>query len=219
MIYTLNKLNNSVDPDDWADTKSYIVNAYFNPTRNEIIFPAAILQPPFLDLNKSDIYNYGNLGGVIGHEIIHGFDDQGSKFDDKGNMYDWWTERDRKNYQTRVDQIIKAYDDQGINGRLTVGENIADFGAVNMPLYALSLKLNRELTNKEIREFYISFATHWQYLLREEAAYERILSDPHAFADLRVNVPLANQKLFQSVFNIKPGDDMYIDPKDMLTIW
>jgi len=219
MIYTLNKLNNTVDPDDWSGTQSYIVNAYFNPTRNEIIFPAAILQSPFLDLKKSDIYNYGNLGGVIGHEIIHGFDDQGSKFDDKGNIHDWWTEIDKKNYQNRVNQIIKAYDDQGINGSLTVGENIADFGAVDMPLNALSLKFKRQLVNKEIREFYISFATHWQYLLRPEVIEERMLSDPHAFADLRVNIPLANQKLFQSVFNIKPGDKMYINPKDMISIW
>jgi len=218
MINLLNKLNSNVDPDDW-DLPAYVVNAYFNPTRNEIIFPASILQPPFLDMSKPDVYNYGNIGSVIGHEIIHGFDDQGSTYDENGTINNWWTSEDKLKYNEKVSKIVSIYDEQGINGKLTAGENIADFGAVIMPLYGLEYKLNRKLNDDDIRDFYKGYAHHWQYLLRPEAAEERRLSDPHAFADLRVNIPLMNQKLFQMVFKIKPGDKMYMKSDDMLIIW
>jgi len=218
MIHSLNKLNSMIDPDDW-DLPSFTVNAYFNPTRNEIIFPASILQPPFLDLTKPDVYNYGNIGSVIGHEIIHGFDDQGSKFDENGSINDWWTAEDKLKFSEKVKRIITIYDNNGVNGKLTAGENIADFGAVVMPLYALKYKLKRDLTNDDIRDFFKSYANHWHYLLRPESAEERKLSDPHAFADLRVNVPLSHQSLFQNLFNIKPDDKMYVKPTDILTIW
>lgn len=216
-IDELNKLNKNVNFDDWDNLSSFTVNAYFNPTRNEIIFPAAILQPPFLDLNKSDIYNYGNIGSIIGHEIIHGFDDQGSKYDENGSLVDWWNEIDKKNFNIKVNKIIELYSNEGINGKLTAGENIADFGAVVMPLYALKYKFKRDLTDAEIRDFYMAYASHWEYLIRPELVSERILTDPHAFADLRVNIPLRNQKLFQKVFNIKTGSKMH--NKDFLTIW
>lgn len=215
--HELEKLNKNVNFDNWDNLSSFTVNAYFNPTRNEIIFPAAILQPPFLDLNKSDIYNYANIGSIIGHEIIHGFDDQGSKYDENGSLVNWWNEIDRNNFNIKVDKIIELYSNQGINGKLTAGENIADFGAVVMPLYALKYKFNRELTDAEIREFYIAYSSHWQYLIRPELVEERLLTDHHAFADLRVNIPLKNQKLFQRVFNIKVGSNMY--NRDFLTIW
>lgn len=218
MTYTLNKLNKPVDINDW-DLPSYIVNAYFNPTRNEILFPAAILQPPFLDINKSDIYNYGHIGSIIGHEIIHGFDDQGAKFDENGSINDWWTPSDKVKYEKKVKKIIEIYDAEGINGKLTAGENIADFGAVIMPLIGLKYKLKRDLTEDEIKEFFISYANHWQYLIRPEAAEERKLSDPHAFSDLRVNVPLKNNHIFQKIFRLKEGNGMYIDPKNILTMW
>lgn len=218
MTYTLNKLNKPVDINDW-DLPSYIVNAYFNPTRNEILFPAAILQPPFLDITKSDIYNYGHIGSIIGHEIIHGFDDQGAKFDENGSINDWWTPEDKAKYEKKVKQIIAIYDAEGINGKLTAGENIADFGAVIMPLIGLRYKLKRDLTDDEIKEFFMSYANHWQYLIRPEAAEERKLSDPHAFSDLRVNVPLKHNHIFQRVFKIKEGHNMYINPKNILTMW
>ena len=217
-IYQLNKLNNPVDFNDW-ELPSYIVNAYFNPSRNEIIFPAAILQSPFFDLTKSDIYNYANIGSVIAHEIIHSFDDQGSKFDENGSINDWWTEEDRKKYNLKVNQIIDIYNNEGIDGSLTAGENMADFGAATLPLYALKYKLNRKITNEDIKDFYVAYARHWEYLLRKEAVDERKLSDPHSFADLRVNIPLKHQKLFQKVYNIKPGDKMYIEEKNILNIW
>ena len=218
MTYTLNKLNKSVDLEDW-ELPSYIVNAYFNPTRNEILFPAAILQPPFLDLTKDDIYNYGHIGTVIGHEIIHGFDDQGSKFDENGSISDWWETDDKIKYDEKVKKIIQIYNLEGINGKLTAGENIADFGAVVMPLFGLKYRLKRGLTNDEIKKFYKSYALHWQYLIRPEAAEERRLSDPHAFSDLRVNVPLKNSVIFQEIFDIQPTDRMYIEPDEILTIW
>ena len=218
MTYTLNKLNKPVDINDW-DLPSYIVNAYFNPTRNEILFPAAILQPPFLDITKSDIYNYGHIGSIIGHEIIHGFDDQGAKFDENGSINDWWSPEDKAKYEKKVKQIIAIYDAEGINGKLTAGENIADFGAVIMPLIGLKYKLKRDLTDEEIKQFFMSYANHWQYLIRPEAAEERKLSDPHAFSDLRVNVPLKHNHVFQKVFKIKEGHNMYVNPKNILKMW
>lgn len=216
-IYELSKLGKLIDENDW-DIPSYMVNAYFNPSKNEIIFPTAILQPPFIDMDKSDIYNYGHIGTVIGHEIIHGFDDQGSKFDEYGTLKDWWTKEDKQKFQAKVDKIIKIYNDNGVNGKLTAGENIADFGAVVMPLYSLKYKLGK-LTDDDIREFYKSYAHHWQYILTQESADERRLTDPHAFADQRVNIPLKNQPYFKKVFNPKEGDKMYIKSEDMLIIW
>ncbi len=217
-IHNLSKLNSNVDSDDW-DLPSYIVNAYYNPSRNEIIFPASILQKPFLDLDRSDIYNYGNIGSIIGHEIIHGFDDQGAKYDENGSLNNWWSDDDKLKYQEKVNKIIAIYDAEGINGKLTAGENIADFGAVIMSLYGLEYKLQRRLTDDEIREFYTSYASHWQYLITPQAAEERRLSDPHAFSDLRVNIPLKHQSEFQRVFGIGPRDKMYVDTNDRLTIW
>jgi len=217
-IFNLNKLNSKVNPDEW-DLPSYMVNAYYSPTSNEIIFPAAILQPSFFNIKKSDIYNYANIGSVIGHEIIHGFDDEGSKYDENGTLNNWWTDLDNKKYNEKVKQIINIYNKEGINGKLTAGENIADFGAVILPLKALKYKLKRELTTEEVKEYYSLYATHWQYLVTKQAIDEKILSDPHAFADLRVNVPLKHQKQFQEVFKIKQGDKLYVDPKDQLIIW
>jgi len=195
------------------------VNAYFNPTRNEILFPAAILQPPFLDLTKSDIYNYGNIGSVIGHEIIHGFDDQGSKFDENGSIKEWWTVDDKNEFNKKVKKIIQIYNNEGINGKLTAGENIADFGAVTMPLLGLKYKFKRSLTNDETKDFFMAYASHWQYLITPQAAEERRLSDPHAFSDLRVNIPLKNNLDFQRIFDVKQGSGMYIQPENMLNIW
>ena len=218
LIYNLNKINYPVNKDMW-DIPAYIVNAYYNPTSNEIILPASILQPPFVDINKPDTYNYANIGSIIGHEIIHGFDDQGSIFDENGIINNWWTDSDYKRFNLKVDQIIKIYDDEGINGKLTAGENIADFGAVILPLNAIEYKLNRKLNDIEIKDFYIGYASNWQYLIREKLIDESKLSDPHAFGDLRVNVPLKHQHKFKKVFNIKKGDKLYVKSEDILTIW
>lgn len=220
-IYHLKKLKSKIDINEW-DVPSFIVNAYYNPPRNEIIFPASILNEPFLDLNEDFVYNYGHLGSIIGHEIIHGFDDNGSQYDAYGNIKNWWTPEDKKNYKQKVKKIVDIYNNIGVNGKLTAGENIADFGAVIMPLYGLIEKLNNEnikINVKTIQKFYIEYSKHWKYLIRNEYADNKILNDPHSFAYMRVNIPLKNQKLFQTVFNIKPSDKMYIEPNEYLTIW
>jgi putative endopeptidase len=218
MIYQLNKLNSNIESDNW-DLPSYIVNAYFIPTRNEIIFPASILQSPFLDITKSHIYNYGNIGSIIGHEIIHGFDDQGALYDENGSINNWWSNEDKLKYNEKVSKIVSIYESQGINGKLTAGENIADFGSVIMPLYGLQYKLDRNLNNHEIKKFYKTYAKHWQYIIRKEVAEESILTDVHSFANFRVNIPLMNQKLFQNVFKLRQDNKMYMKTEDILKIW
>ena len=215
--YQLNQLNNNVDFNEW-DIPSFSVNAYYDPTKNEIIFPTSILQAPFLDLTKSDIYNYANIGSIIGHEIIHGFDDQGSKYDENGNVKNWWSYEDKQKFDSKVKKIIKIYDAHGVNGKLTAGENIADFGSVTIPLYALKYKLSN-ITKNDIKQFYIHYAEHWQYLMTEEAKEERRLTDPHAFGHLRVNVPLSHQTLFHRIFDIGPLHKMYIPTEERLSIW
>ena len=215
--YQLNKLNSNVDFNEW-NIPSFSVNAYYDPTKNEIIFPTSILQEPFIDLSKSDIYNYANIGSVIGHEIIHGFDDQGSKYDEKGNVKNWWSYEDRQKFDSKVKKIIKIYDACGVNGKLTAGENIADFGSVTIPLYALKYKLS-DVTKKDIQQFYIHYAEHWQNLMTEESKEERRLTDPHAFGHLRVNVPLSHQSLFHRVFEIEPKHRMYVRTEERLSIW
>jgi putative endopeptidase len=216
--YALNKINKKIDPNEW-NFPSFIVNALYNPTQNEIIFPMAIMFPPFLDLSRSDIYNYANIGSVIAHEIIHAFDDQGSRFDENGNINNWWDETDKKNFKKKVNKIIEIYDSEGVNGKLTAGENIADFGSVVIPLHALNYKSDNKLTLDNVRNFYKYYAEHWQYLLRTEAEEEHKLNDPHSSAHLRVNIPLKHQKTFQKVFNIKSGNKMFVNKNDMLTIW
>jgi putative endopeptidase len=218
MNYHMKKLNKKVNKEEW-NTPSYIVNAYYNPSRNEIIFPAAILQPPFLDITKSYIYNYANFGSIIAHEIIHGFDNNGSKFDHDGNLNNWWMPDDLNKYNAKVNKIIDIYNKEGIDGKLTAGENIADFASVILPLYGIRYQLNRLLTVDEIKQFYIEYTKHWQYLMREEAAQHALLKDPHSFAYLRTNIPLKNQKLFQKVFEIKEGDKMFITDNHILKIW
>lgn len=218
MIYNLNKLNQNINPDNW-DTSAFIVNAYYHPTLNQIIFPTAILQPPFIDLSKSDIYNYGHIGSIIGHEIIHSFDDQGSKFDENGSINDWWLPEDKIKYNEKVAKIIEIYDTEGINGKLTTGENIADFGAITMALYGLKYKLNNKLNINDIKEFYKAYASNWRYLIKPELVEIKRLTDNHAFADLRVNIPLQHQKIFHQIFKTKPGDKMYKKLEDILYIW
>jgi predicted metalloendopeptidase len=162
--HMINKLNKNIDTDEWH-MPAYIVNAYYNPTNNEIVFPTAILQPPFIDLNKSDIYNYAHIGCIISHEIIHGFDVQGSMFDDTGLIKNWWVNDDKLKYNNKVNEIIKIYNDEGINGRLTAGENIADFGAISIAIQALQNK-SQNLSRSDIRYFYKMYAHNWQYIAR-----------------------------------------------------
>jgi putative endopeptidase len=216
--FAFNKIMNNVERNKW-DTSSYEVNAYYNSTKNIIVFPAAILQSSFINLNKSDIYNYARFGAVVGHEIIHGFDDNGSKFDKDGNLKSWWSKEDNKNFRIKVDEIIKIYNEEGINGTLTAGENIADFGAVIMSLQGLKNKLGRDLRKDELKEFYKQYASLWRYLINPTIIDEKILTDPHAFAELRVNIPLKHQPEFQYAFDIKPNHKMYVSKNNMFKIW
>ena len=227
--YDINKIGKAVDPVDWGMTPQ-TVNAYYSPTRNEIVFPAAILQPPFFNMDADDAVNYGGIGGVIGHEIGHGFDDQGSKYDGSGNLRSWWTPQDRKAFDALGDKFAKQYDEFApldglhVNGRLTLGENIGDLAGVTIGYRAYEMSLNGEeppvidgLTGPQ--RFFMGWAQVWRSKIREDALRARLLSDPHSPAEYRVLGPLRNVDAFYSAFNVKEGDKMYLAPEQRVKIW
>ena len=195
------------------DIESYSVNAYYSCINNEIIFPTAILQPPFIDLNKSIIYNYANIGTIIGHEIIHSLDDNGSLFDKHGNLNSWWTDYDKKEYNKLVDNIKNIYK----NGDLTSGENIADLAALDISLEVLIkyYKINID----QIKEYFKEYAISNRTIIRKENSNIRALSDYHADSEDRTNNPIKHNKLFQLIYNLKEGNKMYVDLKDIVKIW
>ena len=211
MILNLNNL--SITNKFLWNTESYIVNAYYNCSYNEIILPTAILQPPFIDLEKSIIYNYANIGSIITHEIIHSLDDVGSLFDLHGNLNKWWLDEDYSKYLILVDDIEKIY----VNGKLTSGENIADFGAVTISLEVL-IRLYK-INIDGVKDFFKEYAISNRSITREETKKERKLTDYHAESIERVNIPLKHNKLFQHVYNTNKNDIMYIDIKDIVEIW
>lgn len=227
--YDLSRAGKPVDPADWSMTPQ-TVNAYYSPTRNEIVFPAAILQPPFFNLEADDAVNYGGIGGVIGHEIGHGFDDQGSKYDGGGNLRDWWTAEDRKAFDALGDRLAAHYDSYSpiegmhVNGRLTLGENIGDLAGVTIGYRAYI----RSLEGKEPpvidgltgpQRFYMGWAQVWRSKIREDALRSRLLSDPHSPAEYRVLGPLKQVDPFYQAFGVKEGDGMYLRPEDRVKIW
>ena len=227
--YEVAKIAKPVDPVDWGITPQTI-NAYYSPTRNEIVFPAAILQPPFFNLNADDAVNYGGIGGVIGHEIGHGFDDQGSKYDGGGNLKNWWTPVDRKAFDKLGDAFVKQYDSfqplegQNVNGRLTLGENIGDLAGIAIGYKAYTMSLNGQespvidnLTGAQ--RFFMGWAQVWRSKMREDALRARLLSDPHSPAQYRVNGPLPNVDAFYQAFEVKEGDKMYLPPSQRVKIW
>lgn len=207
------------------------VNAYYNPVQNEIVFPAGILQPPFYDPNKSDIYNYGSIGTVIGHEICHGFDNQGKKFDEEGNYKNWWSESDDQQYNERIKIMEKQYDNilvenKKVDGKLTLGENIADLCGVSIALDALQNHLKKNVVstsilNKtyDIKEFYITYAKLWKQLITRQELDKRLKVDPHSPAILRVNQVLRNVDDFYITFNIKPWNKMYLSKEKRVVLW
>ena len=229
--YINRKVNKPVDKAEWQMTPQ-TVNAYYNPTTNEICFPAAILQPPFFDPNADDAVNYGGIGGVIGHEMSHGFDDQGSQFDKYGNQNDWWTAADKKNFEARTKVLvdffssIEALPDKKINGKLTLGENIGDNGGLNIAFRALQndLKANPAL-NKTIdgftpeQRFFLSWATVWAGNARPEFVDRQIKTDPHSPAEARVNAALPQIDAWYKAFNVKKGDKLFLDKKKRAHIW
>ncbi len=227
--YEVGKLERPVDRTEWAMTPQ-TVNAYYNPTKNEIVFPAAILQPPFFDPAADDAVNYGAIGAVIGHEIGHGFDDQGAKFDGEGKLADWWNDRDGAAFAARGRKLVEQYSAYEplpglkVNGQLTLGENIGDLGGVNMAYHAYRMSLNGKeapvldgLTGDQ--RFFLSWAQVWRSKYRDEALREQVLSDPHSPARYRVNGVVRNVDAWYAAFGVTEADALYLKPAERVSIW
>ncbi|BCK59357.1 peptidase M13 [Nocardia wallacei] len=228
----LNKLGGPVDRDEWFMTPQ-TVNAYYNPGMNEIVFPAAILQPPFFDMNADDAANYGGIGAVIGHEIGHGFDDQGSKYDGDGNMVDWWTDADRAEFGKRTKALIDQYsrfspadlpDNHTVNGEFTIGENIGDLGGLSIALQAYKIALDGAeppivdgLTG--LQRVFFGWAQVWRTKARKEEAIRRLAVDPHSPPEFRCNGVVRNLDGFHEAFEVTEGDALYLDPAQRVRIW
>ena len=223
------KVNQPVDSDEWHMTPQTI-NAYYSPTSNEITFPAAILQPPFFDPEADEAYNYGGIGCVIGHEMTHGFDDQGCNFDKNGNFTNWWTDSDRKQFNKRAKVMEKYFDGlevlhgEHVNGKLTLGENIADNGGIKISFMALSNILkDKDLDTKDgftpQQRFFISYAFIWAGVIRPEEQRSRLKTDPHSPMNLRVNGQLPHLQPWYDAFGITKKSPMYIPPQKRADIW
>ncbi len=225
----VSRLGRPTDRDEWFMTPQ-TVNAYYNPQFNEIVFPAAILQPPFFDPHADTAVNYGGIGGVIGHEMGHGFDDQGSKSDAHGIQRNWWTPEDRKRFEERTAALVAQYDEyeplpgQHINGRLTLGENIGDLGGVSIALYAYHLAT----AGQDIpvldgyngdQRFFLGWAQVWKSKARPEFLLRQLRSDPHSPAEFRVNGIVRNVPEWYDAFAVQPGDKLYLPPEKRVQIW
>ncbi|MFN4083406.1 MAG: M13 family metallopeptidase [Bacteroidia bacterium] len=227
----INRLGKPIDRTRWGMTPQ-TVNAYYSATLNEIVFPAAIMQPPFFDPKADVATNYGSIGAVIGHELTHGFDDQGSKYGPDGNLKSWWTEEDRKKFEERTKVLVNQFNsfevlpELFINGELTLGENIADLGGLLIAYDALKIYLQKNpKANRKIdgytpeQRFFIGFAQVWKNQSRPEYIRNQILTDPHSPAEYRVKGTLKNMQAFFDAFNITEKDKMYRKPEDRAVIW
>jgi putative endopeptidase len=223
------RINQPVDKTEWGMTPSTI-NAYYNPSFNEIVFPAAILQAPFFDPKADDAVNYGAIGAVIGHEISHGFDDQGSKYDGKGVFQDWWTKEDRANFDARTKALVKQYDAYeplpGLHviGQNTLGENIADNAGLAIALKAYHLSLHGKRASKlngytGDQRLYLSFGQVWRTKMRDSAVRTQTLSNEHTVAEFRVIGPTRNQDEWYDAFDVKPGQKYYLPPAERVHLW
>lgn len=225
----VDKLGKPIDREEWGMTPQ-TVNAYYNPELNEIVFPAAILQPPFFNAAADDAVNYGGIGAVIGHEISHGFDDQGAQYDGLGNLRDWWSKEDHEKFAAKTALLIKQYSAYSplpgyqVNGELTLGENIADNAGLAIAYKAYKLSL----AGKEApvidgftgdQRFFIGFGQVWRGKLRDQEMIVRVKTDPHSPPEFRGNGTLKNQPGFYSTFGVKEGDKMYLPPEQRVTIW
>ena len=226
----LAKLGKPVDRAEWG-MNPQTVNAYYNPSLNEIVFPAAILKPPFFDLNADDAVNYGGIGAVIGHEISHGFDDSGSRYNADGNLVNWWTDEDLKQFTALGTALADQYSaleplpGTKVDGKFTLGENIGDLGGINAAYDGLQLYL-KEKGNPGLidgytpeQRFFISWATVWRTKMRDEAIKNQVKTDPHSPGMYRAYVPLQNVEAFYKAFNIQPNNGMYLKPEDRVKIW
>ncbi len=237
MAYMFSKINKPVDKDEWLMTPQ-TVNAYYNPTTNEICFPAAILQPPFFNMNADEAANYGAIGVVIGHELTHGFDDQGRQYDEKGNLNDWWTEEDSKNFDNNKKALVDAFsavkvlEDGGNgeplygNGELTLGENIADNGGLHVSYLAMQNAMQQNQVNKEQMDgftpeqrFFLAYAAVWASNINNEGILNLTQNDVHSLGRNRVNIALPQVTEFIEAFGIKEGDGMWLAPEKRAQLW
>lgn len=227
--FQLAKVGKPVDKSEWFTTPP-TVTAYNNPTANEIVFPAGILQPPYFDNNADDALNYGGIGMVIGHEITHTFDDQGAQYDKNGNLKNWWTKEDYAQFKSRIQQVINLYNtytvlgDLHINGAMTVGENTADIAGLAVAYDAFKMTEQGKGNTKidgytPDQRFFISLAKIWRVKMKDEFLRLWINNNPHSPPNWRVNGPLMNTTPFYNAFNVKPGDKMFLPEKDRITIW
>lgn len=229
--YEAAKIGQPIRRHEWLMTPQ-TVNAYYHPLRNEIVFPAAILQPPFFDAEADDAVNYGAIGAVIGHEIGHGFDDQGSTCDGEGRLRDWWTPADKEAFQARTAALVDQYDgltpalvpDAQVNGRLTLGENIGDLGGVGIAYQAWRLATDG-IEPEPIdgipatQRFFLSYARAWQTKRRDEAVRQQVATDPHSPEEFRVNQVLRNVDAYYEAFGVTPEDAAWLPPEQRVTIW
>ncbi len=225
------RVGKAVDRTEWHMTPE-TVNAYFNPQQNEIVFPAGILQPPFFDVTMDDAVNYGAIGVVIGHEMTHGYDDEGRKYDADGNLNDWWTETDAKAFEERAQRVVDEYNGfealpgLHVNGKLTLGENLADLGGIHIAYEALQRALAKDPSQRKSidgftpeQRFFISFAQVWRTNIREAEAQRLVTVDPHSPGRFRSFGPLLNVQEFYDAFDIKPGGAMWLPPEKRAVIW
>jgi putative endopeptidase len=225
----LNRQGGPVDRTEWGMTPQ-TVNAYYSPPLNEIVFPAAILQPPFFNMEADDAVNYGAIGAVIGHEIGHGFDDSGSQFDGDGVLRNWWTDEDRAEFEKRTSKLIDQYnefrpfDDLSVNGEFTLGENIGDLGGISIGLLAYKMSLNGEEAPvidgfTGIQRVFLGFGQIWSRKFRDEELRKRIATDPHSPAEYRANGSVRNVPEWYTAFNVQEGDALYLPPEERVKIW
>ncbi len=225
----IGKIGQPVDRNEWFMSPP-TVNAYYNPSMNEIVFPAGILQPPFFDPNADDAVNYGGMGAVIGHELTHGFDDQGAKYDFEGNLKDWWTKEDLEKFNARAEMVDKQYsaytvlDNLHVNGKLTMGENIADIGGLNIAYTALQKALEKNHPGEIAgftpeQRFFLAWAQIWRVNMRDEAQNQQILTDPHSPGRFRTNGPVSNMPQFYEAFGCEQGDKMFQAENNRVKIW
>ncbi len=225
----VNRLGKPIDKTEWAMTPP-TVNAYYSPQKNEIVFPAGILRFPFFDFEADDAINYGGIGAVIGHEMTHGFDDQGRQFDADGNLEDWWTKTDADEFKKRADEVVQQYngytilDTLHVNGKLTLGENLADLGGLSIAYEAFKNTKQGQSTEKidgftPDQRFFLNWSQVWRNNILPEAAAQRILTDNHSPGMHRSNGPLTNMEAFYKAFDVKFGDKMYKAPEKRTKIW
>jgi putative endopeptidase len=225
----IDKLGKPIDREEWGMTPQ-TVNAYYNPTKNEIVFPAAILQPPFFSMKALDALNYGGIGAVIGHEISHAFDDQGSRYDGEGNLNNWWTEADEKAFKKLTSQLVAQYETyeplpgKNVNGKLTLGENIADLSGLTIAHKAYAIAREGKEPESKLgwngdQLFFVGWSRVWQRKYRDAEMVKRLLTDPHSPSRFRANGPVMNIEAFYTAFGVKKGDALFKPESERIKIW